>query len=232
MRYTPHLNIIITVLEKIRHSLTRDFNEIKNLQRNYSTILKFSKFAYDKAKKDIIFHLERSRSDINIEIIGEENQFINKNHPTLTYVVNPIDGLINFSRAIPCFTSAISLKEKIDGKEEIINCALLNSATADLFLAEKGRGAFLNNNRIRISGQKDDIYAISAYCDIFLANESKTKNHYFSNCFNLDMAYLASGKIDYCLAMNKNKKYLQSSILLVKEAGAMIEEKNDFIIFK
>jgi len=232
MRYTPHLNIIIAVLEKIGHSLTRDFNEIKNLQRNHSAILKFSKFAYDKAKKDIIFHLEKSRPDFNIEIVGEESHFIDKNHPTLTYVINPIDGLINFSRAIPYFASDIALKETIDDKEEIIACSLLNSATSDLFLAEKGRGAFLNNGRIRVSGQKDDSCAISAYCEISLAKEIKSKYHHFSNCFNLDMAYLASGRVDYCIARNKNKKYLQNSTLLTREAGAMIEEKNDLIIFK
>ena len=232
MRYTPHLNVIISVLEKIGYSLTRDFNEVKNLQRNYGAVLKFSKFAYDKAKKDIILHLERSRPDFNIEIVGEENQFFDKNHSTLTYVINPLDGLINFSRSIPYFISSIALKEKIDGKEEIITCALFNSATADLFLAEKGRGAFLNNSRIRVAGKKDDGCVISAYCDIALSKESKTNYHHFSNCFNLDMAYLASGKIDLCIANNKNKKYLQNSILLVKEAGAVAEESNGIIVFK
>jgi myo-inositol-1(or 4)-monophosphatase len=224
MRHSPSLNIIISILEKIRFNLERDFNEISKFQHNQESLIKFAKSSYQRSKSEIIRQIVDYLPDVNIEIIGEEFESIDKKSD-VTYIISPIDSLINFSRALPFCCSLISAKDNI--KNQIISSAILHIPTGDLFYASKGKGSFVNENRVRVSQNKEKLNC--ALSHFYLSDNSVARSKLVTNCLTLDMAYLSAGRIDEVIFDVKYKKYLESSIFLTKESGALVEEKKTFI---
>lgn len=224
MIYSSNLNIITSILEEIRFNLERDFNEISKLQHSQQSLLKFVKASYDRSKLDIIGKLTKYLPDVNIELIGEEVSQINKGS-NLTYIINPIDSLLNFSRSLPFSCSLISVKDQT--KDQIIDCAILHIATGDLFYASKGKGCCFNKNRVRVSKNKIKLHC--ALSNFELNRYSQAKSKIVTNCLILDIAYLAAGKIDEVIFDIRHEEYLKTVIFLAKEAGAIVDKKDNFI---
>jgi len=224
MRYSANSNITITALDMIRFNLERDFNEISKLQNNPRSLSKFVVSSYNKSKSEILKKIDEYLPDINIELIGEESKKINKSS-NLTYIINPIDGLINFSRSIALFSSHISVRDQ--KTNQIISHALLNGATGELFFADKTKGAFLDNSKIRVSKNREIINC--ALSDNNLYHKSKAKIKIITNCPSLDIAYFAAGRIDEVIFDKKYMSNLEGSILLAKESGAIIKKQADFM---
>ena len=167
----------------------------------------FEKFIRSKIKKKFPSH----------EIIGEEYGY-KKTKSDFTWIIDPIDGTINFLHGIPHFAISLALKFN----DEIVSGLIFDPIKNEMFYAEKDNGAFFNNQRIRVS-KKNEINDCLFATGISLKNKNELPNRK-SGCAALDMAYVASGRYDGFFQYNLNIWDIAAGIILVKEAGGNINE--------
>ena len=145
---SANLNIMIKASEKASKALIRDFGEIEKLQVSVKGPLDFVSNADIKAEKIIIEELKKSRK--NYSILSEENgSEINKDKNNV-WIIDPIDGTINFLHGFPHFAISIALKSK----NEIVSGLIYDPIKDEMFYGEKNNGAYFNNKRIRVSKKK------------------------------------------------------------------------------
>ena len=141
---SPQINLITKACMKASRSLIRDFGEIENLQVSKKAPGDFVSSADKRTEKIIISELQKAHP--NYGIITEESGIINKNNTQNRWIIDPIDGTTNFLNGVPHF--AISVAYEQDNE---IKCGIIfNPISNEMFCAEKGNGAFLNNSRIRV----------------------------------------------------------------------------------
>ena len=204
---------MIKASEKASKVLIRDFGEVEKLQVLKKGPRDFVTNADLKAEKIIIEELKKARP--NYSFISEENGIeINKDKDN-TWIIDPIDGTINYLHGIPHFAISIGLRTK----NEIVSGLIFDPIKDEMFFAEKNKGAFFNNHRIRVSN-KNDIN------DCLFATGKNLKELDFPNrksgCAALDMAYVASGRLDGYFQENLNLWDIAAGIILIKEAGGSI----------
>jgi Archaeal fructose-1,6-bisphosphatase and related enzymes of inositol monophosphatase family len=136
---------MIKASEKASKILIRDFGEIEKLQVSKKGPSDFVTNSDLKAEKIILEELKKARP--NYSIISEENGIENNKDKNNTWIVDPIDGTINFLHGIPHFAISIALKSK----NEIVSGLIFDPIKNEMFFAEKNDGAFFNNHRIRVS---------------------------------------------------------------------------------
>ena len=145
---SPQMNIIYKACIKASKSLIRDFGEIEKLQVSSKGPGDFVSVADKKTEKIIIEELLKAHPDYGI--LSEEVGVINENNKEKRWIIDPIDGTSNFLNGIPQFAISIGYEEKGE-----ITCGIIfDPIKNEMFFAEKGAGAFLNNSRIRVSNQK------------------------------------------------------------------------------
>ena len=213
---SANLNIMIKASEKASKILIRDFGEIEKLQVSKKGPTDFVTNADLKAEKVIIEELKKAKP--NYSIISEESGAENNKDKNNTWIIDPIDGTVNFLHGIPHFAISIALKSN----NEIISGLIFDPIKDEIFYAEKNNGAFFNNQRIRVS-KKNEID------DCLFATGGKFKNdpdlpYRKSGCAALDMAYVASGRYDGYFQNNLNLWDIAAGIILVKEAGGIVSE--------
>ena len=169
-----------------------------------------------KVEKIIIEELKRARP--NYSIISEENGVENNNDKNNTWIIDPIDGTINFLHGIPHF--AISIALKCDN--EIISGLIFDPIKNEMFFAEKENGAFFNNHRVRVSkkNQLDDCLFVTGG-QIFQKLDLTYRK---SGCAALDMAYVAAGRYDGFFQNNLNLWDIAAGIILIQEAGGVLNK--------
>ena len=218
---SANLNIMIKACEKASKILIRDFGEIEKLQVSKKSQSDFVTNADLKAEKIILEELKKARPSYSI--ISEENGAdINKDKNN-TWIVDPIDGTINFLHGIPHFAISIALKSN----DEIVSGLIFDPIKDEMFYAEKNNGAFFNNQRIRVS-KKNNL-------DECLFAVGKLKNepsftYRRSGCAALDIAYVASGRLDGFFHNKINIWDVAAGALMVEEAGGIVNEINKFDI--
>ncbi len=213
---SANLNIMIKATEKASKILIRDFGEIEKLQVSKKGPNDFVTNSDLKAEKIIIEELKKAKP--NYSIISEENGIENNKDKDNTWIIDPIDGTINFLHGIPHFAISIALKSN----EEIISGIIFDPIKNEMFYAEKNNGSYFNNQRIRVSkkNQMNDCLFVTGGKII---NEPDL--HYRkSGCAALDMAYVASGRYDGYFQKNLNLWDIAAGIILVKEAGGEIND--------
>ena len=136
---------MIKASEKASKILIRDFGEIEKLQVSKKGPTDFVTNSDLKAEKIILEELIKARP--NYSIISEENGIKNNKDKNNTWIVDPIDGTINFLHGIPHFAISIALKSK----NEIVSGLIYDPIKNEIFFAEKDNGAFFNNQRIKVS---------------------------------------------------------------------------------
>ena len=144
---SPHLNIMIKASEKASRVLIRDFGELEKLQVSKKGPSDFVTNADLKTEKIIIEELKKAKP--NYSILSEEKG-IENNKDKKTWIVDPIDGTVNFLHGIPHFAISIALKDE----NEIVAGLIFDPIKNEMFYAEKNNGAFFNNQRIRVSKKK------------------------------------------------------------------------------
>ena len=207
---------MIKASEKASKILIRDFGEVEKLQVSKKGPNDFVTNADLKAEKIIIEELKKAKP--NYSIISEENGIIDNKDKNNTWIIDPIDGTINFLHGIPHFAISIALKSG----NEIISGLIFDPIKNEMFYAEKNNGAFLNNQRIRVS-KKNKLN------DCLFVTNNKLKNdleltYRKSGCAALDMAYVASGRYDGFFQHNLCLWDIAAGIILVKEAGGVLNE--------
>jgi myo-inositol-1(or 4)-monophosphatase len=234
MRLSTNLNIMTKAIDKASSYVLRDFNEIENLQNNAASATKFANSCYNKIKERIIDDLSKFRLGCNL-IFPDGNNYIASKDAEYSYIINPIDGLYNFSRSIPYFAISIALEHKnLNGATEVIAAVVNNIVANEVCFAEKGFGAYLNNRRIRVSKRNNHDSPLLLTDDLLNLQDSSLALKKFNNLeirnygsAGIKISHLASAKADFCLFSYKNYQFLQPLFLLVKEAGGLVVEKKD-----
>ena len=213
---SPNLNIMIKASEKASKVLIRDFGEVEKLQVSKKGPTDFVTNSDLKAEKIIIDELKKAKP--NYSLLSEESGIeINKDKNN-TWIIDPIDGTVNFLHGIPHFAISLALKSN----NEIISGLIFDPIKNEMFYAEKNNGAFFNNHRIRVS-KKNELNDCLFVTGGKLENEPSL-TYRKSGCAALDMAYVAAGRYDGYFQYNLNLWDIAAGILLIKEAGGIINE--------
>ena len=227
---SPQINLITRACMKASRSLIRDFGEIENLQVSSKGPGDFVSSADERTEKIIIEELQKAHPEYGI--ITEETGTINESNIKNRWIIDPIDGTMNFLNGIPQFAISIGYEE-----ENEIKCGVIfNPITNEMFCAEKGNGAYLNNSRIRVSKKKkiQDALLVTGGPK----QDSKIKDKIFSEYISvsnivpnirkfgsaaLDMAYVACGRFDGYWQRELNYWDIAAGIVILKEAGGFID---------
>ena len=145
---SPHINLINRACMKASKSLIRDFGEIENLQVSTKAPGDFVTSADKRTEKILIDELQKAHP--NYGIVTEESGMINKKNLENRWIIDPIDGTMNFLNGVPQFAISVAYEEN----SEVVSGVIFNPITNEMFCAEKGNGAYLNNSRIRVSNKK------------------------------------------------------------------------------
>ena len=213
---SPNLNIMIKASEKASKILIRDFGEIEKLQVSKKGPADFVTNADLKTEKIILEELKKARP--HYSVISEESGVEKNKDKNNTWIIDPIDGTINFLHGIPHFAISIALKSN----NEIISGLIFDPIKNEMFFAEKESGAFFNNQRIRVS-KKNKLNNCLFATGGKILNEPNLL-YRKSGCAALDMAYVASGRYDGYFQKNLNLWDIAAGIILIKEAGGIINK--------
>ena len=212
---SSNLNIMIKAAEKASKSLIRDFGEIEKLQVSKKGPRDFVTKTDKYVEKILIEELSKIKK--NYSFLSEEVGYIENKDKDNMWIIDPIDGTVNFLHGIPHFAISIALKSD----DEIICGLIFDPIKDEMFYAEKNNGAFFNNQRIRVSKKNnldECLFAVGK-----LKNEP-TFTYRRSGCAALDIAYVASGRLDGYAQSNLNLWDIAAGIVLIKEAGGMIND--------
>ena len=227
---SPLLNVIFQSLNKITRNLVRDFGEIENLQISPNSIVQFVTKTESHIKASIIEDLSKARPDWEFKSNSNNKTVKNQYY----WILDTLNGKINFSHAFPYFAISIA----VECNDEIISTVIMDPLRDEVYFAEKGKGAFQNDRRIRVSKRTSINSCIFSIYDNSIENKDIGNNNYYQNIKNLasqhssvtrefgssalSFAWLASGKIDCLFTHNLNKNQIACGELLIKEAGGYI----------
>ena len=219
---SANLNIMIKAAEKASKSIIRDFGEVEKLQVSKKGTYDFVTKTDKHVEKILIEELSKTKK--NYSFITEETGIIKNKDEINIWIIDPIDGTNNFLHGIPHFAISIALKSK----DELLSGLIFDPIKDEMFFAEKDKGAFLNNQRLRVS-KKNSLEEC-----LFSSNNEGVK---FSNlkmrCTGsaaLDLAYVASGRLDGYFQNKINLWDVAAGVLMVKEAGGIVNDISKFDI--
>ena len=219
---SPNLNIMIKASEKASKIIIRDFGEIENLQVSTKGPRDFVTKT-DKRVEEILID-ELSKAKKNFSFLTEENGKIEKNDKDKVWIIDPIDGTTNFLHGIPHFAISIALMIDNEIKSALIHDPIKN----EIYFAEKNNGSFINNQRVRVSKKnnlEDCLFSADSEGLKFAFPELNMRN---SGCAALDLAYVGSGRLDGYFHNNINLWDIAAGVLIVKEAGGIINDISKF----
>ena len=215
---SANLNVMIKASEKASKILIKDFGEIEKLQVSKKGPKDFVTNSDLKTEKIIIDELKKARP--NYSILSEEEGVVNNKDKNNTWIIDPIDGTINYLHGVPHFAISIALKSY----DQIIAGLIYDPIKDEMFYAEKNNGTYLNNQRIKVSKRskiEDCLFVVGNKIDH--DNELNVRK---SGCAALDMAYVAAGRYDGYFQKNLNLWDVAAGIIIVKEAGGILNEIN------
>jgi len=230
MQGSANLNVMIKAARKAGRSLVKDFREVENLQVSMKGAGDFVSRADIMAEKIIREELMEARP--NYGWVAEEGGEIEGKDPTRRWIVDPLDGTTNFLHGLPHWAISIALEHK----GEIVAGVVFDAAKDEMFYAEKGAGAWLNESRLRVSGRNRMIESIFATGLPFggrsdLPATLQDLARLMPACAGvrrwgaaaLDMAYVAAGRYDGFWERRLNAWDIAAGIVIVREAGGLIE---------
>ena len=232
MLRSSNIQVMTNTILKASKLVRRDFNEIEKLQNSKIGAISFVNNSIRNIEEVISIELSKARPENLICFYDEENKLNNKNKldEHSAFIIKPISGVHNFSKGISFFSLSILLLNNNKPEAAVIYDPIKN----ELFITENGQGAFVNNSRMRISGNRNINNAV-----ILLENEEilyiKKLNSFFkkheknirilrSTC--LDLATLASGRVDCYICKNKLLNY-EPGFLMVRESGGVTINKRE-----
>ncbi|MCX7337759.1 MAG: inositol monophosphatase family protein [Alphaproteobacteria bacterium] len=230
------MNVMVAAVEKAARGLVRDFGEVENLQVSKKGPGDFVSTADKKSESILISELSRARPGYSF--LTEESGEIPGDDKDHRWIIDPLDGTTNFLHGIPHFAIVVALERQ----KEIIASVTYDPIKDELFVAEKGKGAFLNRRRLRVSGRRnleDAVVGIPIPCirrsldgtnNVGLFQRRMEKISPLVSGFRrmgaaaLDLAYVASGRLDVFFEDTLSPWDMAAGILLVKEAGGYVTE--------
>ncbi len=232
---SPLINVMKTAYNKVNRRIYRDFGEIENLQGLDNKIDRFFNKTYEFIEYNIKNYLTYCRPEW--KFLDEINSSYKKN--TYYWLLEPLSGKENFKRSIPIFSNSIS----VFFNDKIIATSIYDPLRNDFYFTEEGKGAFLNDHRIRVSNRK---YLENSLISLqlnnsdlkiekfFLKHPMKLKNFRVLNSSTVSISWLCNGKLDCFIGVNMDQLFIQSSKLFLRESGGFFLEtnlnKNNFFI--
>lgn len=228
MAQSPAMAMMIRAAEKASRSLLRDFNEVEQLQVSRKGPGDFVTAA-DKRAEEIIFNeLKKARPDYSFMM--EEGGQVKGVDPDNVWIIDPLDGTHNFMHGVPHWSISIALEQK----SQVIAGLVYDCAKDEMFMAEKGTGAFLRNKRLRVSGRSDlescmvnfgQPYGTKETRERFFKEQEAVAARVMTRRFGsaaLDLSYIAAGRIDGYWERNLKPWDAAAGALIVKEAGGFV----------
>lgn len=232
MTQSAMITVMVKAVRAGSKGLMRDFGEIDRLQISKKGVANFVTSADLRTEKAIIGELMRARPKFGF--LAEEAGVIEGKDPTLRFVLDPIDGTTNFIHAVPYMCISLSAEKKNEqGVWETFAAVIFDPLHDEVFHAEKGQGAFLNNYKIKTADRNDDVmFSTSAprkwkdsYKEVFRALERVTSQTTASirstGSAALDLAYVAAGRFDGMWYHQLQWWDISAGALLVREAGGV-----------
>lgn len=227
---SANLNVMIKAARKAGRSLVKDFGEVENLQVSRKGPGDFVSKADIAAEAILKEELLGARPTYGW--LAEEGKEIQGEDPTRRWIVDPLDGTTNFLHGLPHWAVSIALEHK----GQITAGVVYDPSKDELFFAEKGAGAWMNETRIRVSGRHRMIESIFAtglpfggradlpetLQDLARLLPATAGVRRFGSAA-LDMAYVASGRYEGFWERRLNAWDLAAGIIIVKEAGGLVE---------
>ena len=223
---SPNLNLMIKACEKVSKVIIRDFGELENLQVSKKGPKDFVTKTDRRVEKILIEELTKTKK--NYSFITEETGKIINKKINIFWIIDPIDGTTNFLHGIPHFAISIALQVEGEIKVGLIFDPIKN----EIFYAEKDCGAFLNNNRMRVSKK-----SVLDEC-LFASNTEGLKSIYpklnlrNTGCAALDLAYVGCGRLDGYFHNKINIWDIAAGKIIIEEAGGKVNNINEFKIDK
>jgi len=225
------MNVMTAAARKAGRALARDFGEVEQLQVSRKGPANFVTAADHKAEEILLDELSRVRPGYGF--LMEERGVIEGADKSHRWIVDPLDGTTNFLHSIPLFAVSIALER--DG--ELVAGLIYNPASAELFTAERGKGAFLNDRRIRVSARLDLQDSVIATGiphagredhDVFLRECAEVMHQVAGvrrlGAAALDLAWLAAGRYDGFWDRTLRPWDVAAGIVLVREAGGFVSD--------
>jgi myo-inositol-1(or 4)-monophosphatase len=226
------MNVMMKAADKAARGLKRDFGEIENLQVSRKGPADFVSAADLKAEKILKEELNRARPGYGF-LMEESAEVPSTDDSGRRWIVDPLDGTSNFLHGLPHFAISIALEQR----REVVAGLVYDPIKDDLFHAEKGSGAFLNDRRLRVSGRsrltecliatgapfagKGDRPQFLAEIDAVMANTAGIRRW---GAAALDLAYVAAGRFDGFWERGLSPWDIAAGLILVREAGGYVSE--------
>ncbi|WP_323763538.1 inositol monophosphatase family protein [Marinovum sp.] len=230
MQGSANLNIMMKTARKAGRSLVKDFREVENLQSSSKAAGDFVTRADIAAEKIIKDELLGARPTYGF--LGEEGGETAGQDPTRRWIVDPLDGTSNFLHGLPHWAVSIALEHK----GQIVSAVVFDPAKDEMFFAEKGGGAWMNDQRVRVSDRRGMNEALFATGVPFgtrrgLPDTLKDLGRLMPVCAGvrrwgaaaLDLAYVAAGRFDGYWEREVQAWDVAGGLLIAREAGALAE---------
>jgi myo-inositol-1(or 4)-monophosphatase len=227
------MNVMVKAARRAGRSLKRDLGEIENLQVSMKGPANFVSLADKRAEEMLYTDLNKARPGYGF--LGEEGGNREGTDKSHTWIVDPLDGTTNFLHGIPQFAVSIGLARE----GQVIAGLIYNPANDELYRAEKGSGAFLNDTRLRVAGRKQLNECVIA-CGLphigrgdfelsrneMAALQPKVAGLRRFGAASLDLAFVAAGRLDGYWERNLQPWDIAAGLILIKEAGGTVGDIN------
>src|SRR6476646_7593908 len=229
MLYSALINVMVKAARRAGRSLKRDLGEIEHLQVSLKGPANFVSLADKRAEEMLYTDLEKARPGYGF--LGEEGGQREGSDKSHTWIVDPLDGTTNFLHGIPQFAISIGLARE----GTVIAGVIYNPANDELYIAELGKGAFLNDQRLRVAGRRKLDECVIA-CS--LPHIGRGKHESFRRemteledrvaglrrfgAASLDLAFVAAGRLDGYWERNLQSWDIAAGQIMVREAGGII----------
>lgn len=225
------LNVMVQAAMKAGRSLSRDFGEVQNLQVSMKGPGDYVSQA-DRKAEDIVF-AELSKARPGYAFLMEERGVIEGDDGQHRWIVDPLDGTTNFLHGIPLFAVSIALERQ----GQIVAGVVYNPAMDELYTAERGGGAFMNDRRLRVAGRTKLVEAVIG-CGMPHLGRGQHGNFLIElrnvmaevsgvrrlGSASLDLAYVAAGRMDGFWETGLSAWDVAAGILLIREAGGFVSD--------
>ncbi len=230
MAGSANLNVMMKTARKVGRGLLKDFTEVEQLQVSAKGPGDFVSRADKRAEETIRTELMAARPSYGF--VGEEGTMIEGEYPTRRWIVDPLDGTTNFLHGLPHWAVSIALEHK----GQVVAGVIYDPVKDEMFYAEKGTGAWLNESRLRVSARHKMIECIFATGLPFggradLPETLKDLARILPACAGvrrfgsaaLDLAYVAAGRYDGFWERRLNSWDMAAGLVIVREAGGFVE---------
>ena len=231
MLHSALLNVMVKAARRAGRNLKRDLGEIENLQVSLKGPANFVSLADKRAEETLYEELTKARPGYGF--IGEEGGTREGTDKANVWIVDPLDGTTNFLHGIPHFAVSIALQRE----GALIAGLVYNPANDDLFLAEKGKGAYLNDQRLRVAARKKLNESVIG-CGLphigrgdfdvatqeLSAIQPQVAGLRRFGAAALDLAWVAAGRLDGYWERNLSSWDMAAGMVLVREAGGFVTD--------